>query len=127
MAHWPRGWVTSGVHTLLLGTDNGNLLLAHPVSGSVRRAVELTGLIPAGGWFPGRLGGASWDRVRSGARKGAVGPRAFTPPAFGASAVPLPASSSAAPDRHCRMVTGGGWLCTLHRAMRPGYAVHTCS
>ncbi|KAG2499410.1 hypothetical protein HYH03_002984 [Edaphochlamys debaryana] len=49
MAHWPRGWVASGVHSLLLGAESGHLLLAHAGSGSVRQAADLEGIVPAGG------------------------------------------------------------------------------
>ncbi len=48
MAHWARGYVASGVHSLLLGTESGHVLLAHPVSGSVRQACELEAMTPAG-------------------------------------------------------------------------------
>ncbi|GFR42994.1 hypothetical protein Agub_g3993 [Astrephomene gubernaculifera] len=48
MAAWPRGYAASGVHCMLLGTEGGHLLLAHPPSGSVRLAMELEGIVPAG-------------------------------------------------------------------------------
>ncbi|KAG2438819.1 hypothetical protein HXX76_005360 [Chlamydomonas incerta] len=48
MAHWPRGWVCSGVHSLLLGTEGGHVLLAHAGSGSVRQAADLADMVPAG-------------------------------------------------------------------------------
>ena len=48
MAHWPRGWVCAGVHSLLLGTEGGHVLLAHAGSGSVRLAADLADLVPAG-------------------------------------------------------------------------------
>ncbi|KAG2453326.1 hypothetical protein HYH02_001550 [Chlamydomonas schloesseri] len=48
LAHWPRGWVCSGVHSLLLGTEGGHVLLAHAGSGSVRQAADLADMVPAG-------------------------------------------------------------------------------
>ncbi|GLI58425.1 hypothetical protein VaNZ11_000129 [Volvox africanus] len=48
MAHWPRGFMSNGVYTLLMGTESGSLLLAHANGGEPRQAVNLNGLIPAG-------------------------------------------------------------------------------
>ncbi|EFJ48111.1 hypothetical protein VOLCADRAFT_91352 [Volvox carteri f. nagariensis] len=48
LAHWPRGFTSNGVYSLLMGTEGGSLLLAHPGGGEPRRAVDLAGLIPAG-------------------------------------------------------------------------------
>ncbi|GIL66637.1 hypothetical protein Vafri_20113, partial [Volvox africanus] len=48
MAHWPRGFMSNGVYTLLMGTESGSLLLAHASGGEPRQAVNLNGLIPAG-------------------------------------------------------------------------------
>lgn len=48
MAHSPRGYVASGVHSLLLGTENGYMLAVHPVKGAVRMVCNLATHLPAG-------------------------------------------------------------------------------
>ena len=50
MTSCPRAFVSSGAHTLIVGTENGLVLSVHPAaSQSIRLLCNLETLIPAGG------------------------------------------------------------------------------
>ena len=48
MAYCPRGFASSGAHTLLVGTEVGVLLSLQPITGSMKMACNLQGMIPTG-------------------------------------------------------------------------------
>uniref|UniRef100_A0A7S0RG02 Uncharacterized protein n=1 Tax=Chlamydomonas leiostraca TaxID=1034604 RepID=A0A7S0RG02_9CHLO len=47
-AYAPRGFMASGAHCVLVGTQAGIIMAVHPPSGSVKLAAHLASLVPAG-------------------------------------------------------------------------------